>query len=298
MGIAGDFADRLQRMVNSRATLYLGFILGLGVLFVVLWAQLEKRYIFFPTSEIENTPDQAGLVYEDVYFATEDGLELNGWFIPGDEDVTWLWLHGNGGNIGHRVEELAMINRRLKVNQLIFDYRGYGKSTGKPTEQGTYLDSRAALAYLGSRSDVEPDKIVYFGRSLGAAVAVELAANHPPLGLTLVSPFASMGDMARVAYPFLPVHLLVRNRYDSLNLIRQIHRPVLILHGDQDETVPFTQGQKLYQAANPPKQFQALPGARHNDTYYGGINGGSVYWDALADFLNALKDGSGAGDRE
>ena len=104
--------------------------------------------------------------------------------------------------------------------------------------------------------------------------------------------------MARVAYPFLPVHLLVRNRYDSLNLIRQIHRPLLILHGDLDETVPFVQGQKLFEAANPPKQFQVLPGARHNDTYYGGNKDGSVYWDALADFLDALKDGSTAGDRE
>ena len=172
MGIGGVSTGKLKRTVNSRATLYLGFILGLGVLFVVLWTQLEKRYIFFPTSEIEYTPDQASLEFEDVYFATEDGMELNGWFLPGDGDVTFLWFHGNGGNIGHRVEELALFNRRLKVNQFIFDYRGYGKSTGKPSEQGTYIDSRTALAYLGSRSDVDPEKIVYFGRSLGSAVAV------------------------------------------------------------------------------------------------------------------------------
>ena len=101
--------------------------------------------------------------------------------------------------------------------------------------------------------------------------------------------------MARVAYPFLPVHWLVGNRYDSLNLIRQVHRPLLILHGEQDETVPFAQGQKLYQAANSPKRFQALPGTGHNDTY---SSGGSVYWNALADFLNALKDGPAAADKE
>ena len=276
--------------MNSRATLAIGFILGLVVLGFVLWSQLEKRYVFFPTSDIEQTPEQGGLEYEDVFLTTDDGLRLHGWYIPGESDVTWLWFHGNGGNISHRVEEVRLFNRRLGVNQFIFDYRGYGRSAGQPTEQGTYRDSRAALEYVQSRPDVVPEKIVYFGRSLGAAVAVELAADRPPLGLVLVSPFASIGDMARVIYPpFLPFHLLVRNRYDSLAHIQRIHRPVLILHGDQDKTVPLSQGQKLFEAANQPKQWKVLPGAAHNDTYYAG---GAAYWDTLAEFLASLTDRS------
>jgi fermentation-respiration switch protein FrsA (DUF1100 family) len=273
--------------VNSRVTLVAGFILGLAVLALVLWTQLEQRYIFFPTAEIEETPGQVGLNYEDVFFATEDGQQLHGWYVPGRSDVTWLWFHGNGGNISHRVEELALFHQRLEVNQFIFDYRGYGKSKGRPTEQGTYRDSRAALAYLQARPDVAPQKIVYFGRSLGAAVAVELAADRAPLGMVLVAPFASISDMARISFPLLPFHMLVRNKYNSLAHVRRIHRPLLILHGSQDGTVPLSQGKKLFEAANPPKRFQELPQASHNDTYYAG---GSAYWDTLGEFLASLTD--------
>mgnify|MGYP000977594332 CR=1 FL=1 len=159
--------------MNTRFTLAAGFILGLVVVAFVFWSQLEKRYIFFPTSVIEQTPAEVGVEYEEVFFATGDGVQLHGWFVPGGGDVTWLWFHGNGGNISHRVDELAIFRYRLGVNQFIFDYRGYGRSPGTPSEKGTYQDSRAALDYLLSRSDVPPDKIVYFGRSLGAAVAVE-----------------------------------------------------------------------------------------------------------------------------
>ena len=275
--------------MNSRATLAFGFILGLVVLGFVLWSQLEKRYIFFPTSDIEQTPEQGGLEYEDVFLTTEDGLRLHGWYVPGESDVTWLWFHGNGGNIGHRIDELVMAHRRTGANIFIFDYRGYGESEGKPSEKGTYLDARAVMEYLSSRPDVDQSRIVYLGHSLGAAVAVELSLTQPPMAMVLVSPFASIGDMARVAYPLLPVHLLVRNRYDSLAHIQRIHRPVLILHGDQDKTVPLSQGRKLFEAANQPKQWKVLPGAAHNDTYYAG---GAAYWDTLAEFLASLTDRS------
>lgn len=257
------------------------------VLLVGLWTQLERLFVFFPTSELRYTPDQVGLDYEDVYFTTEDGQRLNGWFVAGSTDITWLWFHGNGGNMGHRVEEMALIHRQLGVNLFIFDYRGYGRSGGKPSEQGIYRDARAALDYLQGRSDVVPEKIVYFGRSLGAAVAVQLASTSPPLGLALVAPFTSLGDMARVAYPRLPLGWLVSNRYNSLARLPQVHRPLLILHGDQDETVPLSHSQKLLQSANPPKCLQILPGAGHNDTY---LAAGSAYWDALREFLDALPN--------
>ena len=279
--------NRAALIMNTRVTLAAGFILGLLVVVLVFWSQLEKRYIFFPTAEIEQTPNQAGLAYEDVFFTADDGLQLHGWYVPGRGDVTWLWFHGNGGNISHRVEEVMLFHQRLGVNQFIFDYRGYGRSAGKPTEKGTYRDSRAALAYLQSRSDVAPEKIVYFGRSLGSAVALELAVSQEPLALVLVAPFSSVEDMARVTFPFLPFHFLVRNRYDSMSRIQQIHRPVLILHGGLDQTVPLSQGKRLFEAANQPKRFQLLPNAAHNDTYSAG---GNAYWDTLEEFLASLGD--------
>jgi fermentation-respiration switch protein FrsA (DUF1100 family) len=253
---------------------------------VGLWTRLERLFVFFPASELPYTPDQLGLEFEDVYFTTEDGLKLNGWFVPGASDTTLLWFHGNAGNIGHRVEEMALFHRRLGVNLFIFDYRGYGRSEGKPSEQGIYRDARAALHYLEGRADVVPDKIIYFGRSLGAAVAVELAVARPPLALVLVAPFTSLGDMAQVAYPHLPLRWLLEDRYNSLALLPRIHRPLLIMHGDQDKIVPLSQSERLLQAANSPKHLQVLPGAGHNDTYFAA---GNVYWDTLREFLEPLS---------
>jgi hypothetical protein len=218
-------------------------------------------------------------------------LELQGWFVPGepetasgpDSNVTWLWFHGNGGNIGHRIGELALAHHRTGANIFIFDYRGYGESGGTASEQGTYLDSRAVIEYLASRPDVDPDRIVYLGHSLGAAVALEVALTRPPLAMVLVSPFASVRDMANLTLPFPPVGWLVRNHYDSISRIRQLDTPILVLHGDQDETVPMSQGRKLYDAANQPKRFQILKGAAHNDTYE---VAGKQYWGAIESFLS------------
>jgi hypothetical protein len=262
-------------------------ILALVVLVVTLWTQLEQRFVFFPSFSIDSTPDQVGLAYEDVFFTTSDGLRLHGWYIPGTADITWLWFHGNGGNISHRVDEMAMFHYRLGVNLLIVDYRGYGRSEGRPSEQGTYRDARAALLYLQRRPDVLPERIVYYGRSLGSAVAVELAVAHPPLALVLVSPFASLSDMARLAFPRRPVGWLVRNRYNSLARVAELQRPLLILHGDQDETVPISQGEKLFRAANRPKRFQVLSGAGHN----GPLGDGTDHWETLEEFLAGLTAG-------
>lgn len=254
----------------------------------LLWAYLEKRFVFFPTREIECTPDQLGVAYEDVFFNTEDGIGLNGWFVPGTTDFTWLCFHGNGGNIGHRATEVALLHHNLGINLLMFDYRGYGRSPGTPSERGTYRDARAALSYLQQRSDIDPKRIIYFGHSLGTAVAVELAAVAPPLALILLSPFASVRDMARIVSPLMPSGWLVGNKYNSLARIGKIQRPLLILHGEQDEVVPISQGEKLFQAANPPKWFQVLPGTGHIDIYEAG---GQTYWGALERFLSELEPG-------
>ena len=252
------------------ARLAVGASLAYGVSFIVLWTQLEKRFVFFPVAELLYTPNDVNLEYEDVRIQTSDGLALQGWFIPGKAEtgsnVTWLWFHGNGGNIGHRIGELALAHHRTQANIFIFDYRGYGESEGAPSETGTYLDSRAVMEYLSSRSDVDSGRIVYLGHSLGAAVAVELALTQPPMAMVLVSPFASVRDMANLTLPFSPIGWLVRNHYDSISRIQQLDVPVLVLHGDQDETVPINQGRKLYRAANQPKRFQVLEGAAHNNT--------------------------------
>lgn len=251
--------------------LAVGASLAYGVTFIVLWTQLEKRFVFFPVAELLYTPNDVNLEYEDVRIQTSDGLVLQGWFISGKvetgSNVTWLWFHGNGGNLGHRIEELALAHHRTEANIFIFDYRGYGESEGAPSEKGTYLDSHAVMEYLSSWSDVDPGRIVYLGHSLGAAVAVELALTQPPMAMVLVSPFASVRDMANLTLPFPPIGWLVRNHYDSISRIQQLDVPVLVLHGDQDETVPIDQGRKLYRAANQPKRFQVLEGAAHNDTF-------------------------------
>ncbi len=271
-----------------------GASIAYGVTFIVLWTQLEKRFVFFPVAELLYTPNYVNLQYEDVRVQTSDDLELQGWFVPGepetasgpDSNVTWLWFHGNGGNIGHRIGELALAHHRTGANIFIFDYRGYGESGGTASEQGTYLDSRAVIEYLASRPDVDLDRIVYLGHSLGAAVTLEVALTRPPLAMVLVSPFASVRDMANLTLPFPLVGWLVRNHYDSISRIRQLDTPILVLHGDQDETVPMSQGRKLYDAANQPKRFQILKGAAHNDTYE---VAGKQYWGAIESFLSEYQ---------
>ncbi len=266
----------------------IGASLAYGVTFFVLWSQLEKRFVFFPVAELLYTPNDVGLEYEDVRFQTSDGLTLQGWFIPGGtrSNTTWLWFHGNGGNLGHRIDELALARPRTGDNIFIFDYRGYGQSEGEPSEKGTYLDSRAAVDYLRSRPGAGNSRIIYLGHSLGAAVAVELSLTHPPMAMVLVSPFTSVRDMAKLTLPFPPVGWLVRNQYDTISRIRQLNVPVLVLHGDLDDTVPISQGRKLYEAANEPKRFQALEGAGHNDTYEADP---VQYWGTIESFLAEVQ---------
>ena len=248
---------------------------------------IEKHFIFFPERELLETPAQWGLSFEEAYFPASDGVALHGWFAPGGSDVTWIWLHGNGGNIGHRLEHLALLHSRLDVNILLFDYRGYGRSEGRASEKGTYRDARGALDYVRSRPDISPRKIIYSGHSLGAAVAVWLATQHRPYGLILESPFTSVKDMAKLFYPYLPLYLLVRGKYDSISRIGKVSCPLLIVHGDEDEVVPISQGRQLYDAAREPKSFHAITGAGHSDGY---IVGGEAYFQALEEFMTSLGE--------
>lgn len=256
----------------------------LAVVIVASWAcSLERRFIFYPDKVVDLTPGRLGMKYEEVYFRTDDGLRLHGWFVPAEgAGATLVWFHGNAGNISHRVDNLKLFHDRLQVNVFLFDYREYGKSEGVVSEEGTYRDGEAALRYLAGRTDVDPRRIVLFGQSLGTAVAVELAARGARHPLILEAPFTSIVDMARRAFPFLPVSLLVRTRYDSIAKIERVAAPVLILHGDRDEMIPYRQGLRLFEAAKEPKEFFTIVGARHNDTH---IAGGEPYLRALRSFI-------------
>lgn len=248
---------------------------------------MEERFIFYPEARIDDTPRDIGLAFEDIFFTTGNGVRLNGWLVPyPGAKTTLLWFHGNAGNISHRLENIKLLHDKVKINIFIFDYRGYGRSEGRVSEEGTYRDGEAAIQYLRSRKDVDPKRIVFFGRSLGAAVAAEIAAREECLALILETPFVSIREMARAALPLLPIGPLLRTRYDIVEKVKRVKAPLLVLHGDRDEIVPFSQGKKVFESAPDPKEFYTIRGAHHNDTY---IVGGDPYFAALKDFIERAQ---------
>ena len=274
----------MRRLALSTArVLVIAVVLYVSVGLLAKYTNVINQFIYFPERTIFQDPGDFGLEFEDVYLETSDGVRIHGWFVPGSGGTTLVWFHGNGGNISHRVDNIAGLNRRLGVGILIIDYRGYGLSEGSPSEQGTYLDAEAAVAHALVRPDVDPERVVLFGRSLGCAVAAEMAVRHDVHAVVLESPFTSVLAMAKRAYPFLPgVGLLVGDMYDTLDKVARIDAPVMVLHGDSDEVVPFEMGREVFEAAPEPKRFYRIRGAGHNDTY---AVGGAPYLDALGSFL-------------
>ncbi|MFI5782302.1 alpha/beta hydrolase [Nocardia sp. NPDC051570] len=219
---------------------------------------------FFPERQITLTPQRYGLDYEDLYFTAADGTRINGWFVRSRNPFAHiLYAHGNGGNIGDRSPILALL-AEAGFDVLVFDYRGFGRSAGRPGERGMYLDARAARQALLDRSGVDPNRVLYLGKSLGGAVLIELATAHPPAGLILMSTFTGLRDAARAVYPLLPKPF-VPNAFPSLSRLRTVEVPALIMHGDDDELLPVRMGHELYRAAPGPKQLEIYPGGRHND---------------------------------
>ena len=244
--------------------------IGLGVVIAVLLALLlalwstQRGLLYFP--DRRTVPPAASVLRdaEDVSFATEDGVRLRGWLVPAREAAAAvLVLNGNAGNRSDRAP-LAAALARQGITVMLFDYRGYGGNAGDPTEDGLVRDARAARAFLAARVGATP--IAYFGESLGAAVAVALAAEHPPLALILRSPFTSLAEIGAHHYPYLPVHeRLLQDTYASSRLIGGIRSPVLVIAGERDEIVPPEFSRRLYDAAAEPVRFVLVPRADHND---------------------------------
>lgn len=256
-----------------------------GLFFAEYSDLIDRYFIFRPYGDPDGDPADLGLAFDEVRFTTADGVTLHGWFAPGADagGATLVVLHGHAGNISHYLVRIAEMHRRLGVNVLIFDYRGFGLSDGRPSEKGTYLDAEAALDYLASRGDVAPDRVALFGHSLGAAVAVETALRREVYAVVLEAPFTSIRAMSERDYPWVPgIGRALRTKYDSLSKIGDVETPVMVIHGDGDETIPFEMGREMYDAAAEPKRFLPIAGAGHDDA---DVVGADAYYEAIAAFL-------------
>lgn len=227
---------------------------------------LEKNVMFHPSKEVRLNPKDAGLDYENIYFKTIDGVTLNAWLIKYSESApTLLFFHGNAGNNSHRLEKIVNFYQ-LGLNVFIVDYRGYGKSKGTPCESGAYFDAEASYDYLAGRKDIDMNKIVVYGESIGGAFAIDLATKRKIAALIVDSTFTSAKEMAKGLAPIVPSFLLC-SRMDSISKIKSIAIPKLLIHSQDDEIIPYCMGQKLFSVAPNPKEFLTTTGG-HNDCYY------------------------------
>jgi hypothetical protein len=261
-----------------------GLVLVALVLSIPALGRLVDRVVFQPSPGVDLRPADLGVDAEQVWLASEDGLRLHAFHLraPGGASRAILLLHGNAGNASHRLP-LAAAFARLGADVLLLDYRGYGLSAGRPSEAGVYADARAALAHLEARG-FAAERVVLLGQSLGGAVAVDLAQERRLAGVVLESTFSSLSDVARSAFGPLG-SLLVRGRFDSAAKISRLRAPLLVLHGDRDEIVPFELGRALFAAAPEPKRFEALTGAGHNDVAQ---TGGPEYFARIGRFLEQV----------
>lgn len=258
-------------------------LVGLLLLNVLMYFQ-QPMMIFYPMSQLYQTPANWGLDFEDVTLNTVDDVQLHGWFIPDTEsDQVVLFLHGNAGNISHRRDSIEIFHR-LGLNVFIIDYRGYGLSKGRPSEPGLYQDARAAWRYLTDVKGFDPGDVIIFGRSLGGAVAAKLAAEVKARGLILESSLSSARDFARAVFKILSRLVVIRYDFDTTQHIKAVDYPVLVMHSPDDEIMPFHLGKKIYQLANQPKHFVRMRGDHNN----GFLLSQPQYQQALDNWLKTL----------
>lgn len=258
-----------------------GLVIGYLLLIAYVYAR-QGAMLYFPAKEIEATPHNIGLDYQDVTLRTKDGVEISAWYIPADNARGFiLFCHGNAGNISHRLDSIKIFHR-LGLGVLIFDYRGYGKSKGSPDEEGTYSDAEAAWDYLVNILRVKPEKIILFGRSLGSAVAVELALRRQAGAIIMESAFTSVPDLGKKFFPLLPVSLISRYHYESISKVERVEMPKLFIHSPDDEIVPYEQGARLFERARDPKEYLKITGG-HNEGF---LLSGKIYVDGLDAFIS------------
>ncbi|MFA6636747.1 MAG: alpha/beta hydrolase [Candidatus Omnitrophota bacterium] len=256
----------------------------LVIIFVAAVRYMEKKSLFFPMEQITSSPGDVGLDHEEVYFHTSDGKKIHSWFIPGDKGgFTILFSCGNAGNISHRLDKIAMMND-MGFNVFIFGYRGYGKSEGIPSEKGFYRDIDAAYEYLVDDRAISPENIILYGESIGGGVVIELASRRPAGALITEEAFTSVKDMARLAFPLIP-HIIFSSRFDNLAKIGDVDCPKLIIHSVDDEIVPFSQGERLFEAAGEPKKFLRLRGG-HNTAFRDSMR---AYKEGIRSFVSDLN---------
>ncbi len=286
------------------AALLLIAYLGWGVTLYIL----QPKLLYFPVREVSCTPAELGLDFENVIFKSADGLQLSGWYVPapleartkavsahaGDSVLrrpvnnspfTILLCHGNGGNMTHCLDSIDIFHD-LELSCFVFDYRGYGHSQGRPGEDGTYLDARAAYKWLTEKKKISPDNIIVFGRSLGGSIAAQLAGKSQVGALVIESTFTSYVDIGRKFYPYMPVRWFARFSYNTVQYIKDVLCPVMLIYSRDDEIVPFEFGRELYEAANEPKELVEIFGS-HNDGF---LVSGEIYKDALTKWLKFLKE--------
>jgi uncharacterized protein len=265
--------------------LFLAALIYLGLALVMYLSQ--SRLIFLPEiggRTLLATPSQVGLNHETLQFPTTDGETLHGWWLPHpDARGTLLFFHGNAGNISHRLDSLQIFHR-LGLNVLIFDYRGYGQSSGSPSEKGLYEDARAAWRWLTDERGVAPGQIVLFGRSMGAAVASRLATEVDAAGLIVESSFSSVPDIAADLYWWLPVRWLARIHLATIDHVAEADLPVLVVHSPEDEIIPIEHGRRIHEAAPDSRGLLEIRGD-HNTGF---MRSGELYTEGLAQFLDEL----------
>ena len=262
--------------------------IAIGYMAIVFLVYLfQHKLIYYPSRTIYYSPSDVGLNYREVELKTKDNLALHGWFVLNDSARgTVIFCHGNAGNISGRLETIRTLHR-LGLNVLIFDYRGYGKSEGRPTEKGTYRDGEAAWEYVTKNLEMPTNRVILMGRSLGGPVAAWVAATRDPAALILESTFTRAPDLAAEIYPWLPVRRLIRYRYDTQARLDSVNCPVLVAHSRDDQLIPYHHGRELFERAREPKEFLEMEGSHGN----GFIESGTTYVKTLDRFLTeSLKN--------
>ena len=269
---------RMRSFITLAAKLLLGYVIILALMYVY-----QSKLVYFPYGIIDKTPKNIYLEYESIYIKSTDNTKIHAWYIPKNgAKTTIFFLHGNGGNLSHRTEYIRLFNS-IGLNVFIFDYRGYGNSSGEVNEQNTYDDAKLAWEYLLNNKGTKPENIVILGRSLGGAIAAKLGSEVRPKALILDSTFTTIKEFASYAYPFVPLSL-VRFNYETTKYLKNINYPVLVIHSTEDNIVPFKFGKAVFENANQPKYFLQIKG-NHN---FGFLESEKIYLNGIDRFIKAI----------